>query len=156
MKNETVIRYKESSTNLFDIALDTTYFTNGNPEGAEFSSLSNDNTNLAINTLPDHSTNDIIALYTYTNKAGPYAIDLTEFIYFDSEFEVIIYDNKLGQHHHLKNGAYSFQGEITDLESRFSIQIKASDISSIIEIIEQEFEIKSNETNIIMNFNNRL
>lgn len=151
---ECVIRLKDGATFNYDFELDAKLLPNGNPNGIDFSSISDDNFNLVINSLPDYISNDQIHLHTLIGTPELYTIDLTEFNNFPANTDVILHDSKLNLSHNLKNGAYSFYGDNLDV-NRFYITLE--DFSVQIEPTNNNYmTVFSSNNSIYINFNTYL
>jgi hypothetical protein len=121
-QTEAVIRFKPNTLSEYEPTTDALLFPNGNPQGADLASISNDNEILAINTLSADQMNTTIPLFTTIGTAGSYEIEMTEFDNFSVNFSVILHDNKLNATHDLSNGAYQFNSSLSDGTDRFYIE----------------------------------
>ncbi len=118
---EAVVRFKTGATSNYDVAYDALYFPSNDPSGIEFASVSADGQDLVINSLDVNQMTALIPLLSETNTAGTYTIEMTEFTEFPVGYSVVLKDNQLGATHLLNGGAYTFNGDPTDLIDRFEI-----------------------------------
>jgi hypothetical protein len=120
-ETEAVVRFKSNAVSDYEPDIDALLFPSGNPLGADFSSISNDNKKLSINTIPDNQMNTIIPLFTSIGTSGSYQIEMTEFINFFGTTSIILHDTKLATTHNLINGPYTFVSSLLDTTTRFFI-----------------------------------
>jgi hypothetical protein len=151
---EAVIRYKNGASLSYDLKMDALHLASGEASGVEFATVSEDNKNLIINTLPDSSLNNITELYLTTGTSGNYSIEMTEFDNFPSAQEIILYDRKLSVAHDLKSGAYNFISDSSDSADRFYINTQLSVGTELIETKDQiKVYLSGKELNILLNKN---
>ena len=120
-QTEAVVRFKSGAANNYEVTADAIYLPNGNPVGVEFATVSDDNYNLVINSMPLAQMNATIPVYTTIGTNGLYTIDMKEFVNFSPNFSIVLNDLKLGTTHLLNNGPYTFTGDLNDNANRFEI-----------------------------------
>jgi hypothetical protein len=121
-ETEAVVRFKSNAVSDYEPDIDALLFPSGNPLGADFASISNDNKKLSINTIPDNQMNTIIPLFTSIGTSGSYQIEMTEFINFFGSTSIVLHDTKLATTHNLINGPYTFISSLLDITNRFYIE----------------------------------
>ena len=127
LQTELIIRFKAAATVNYDISYDAILFPSGNPAGIEFASVSSDNYDLVINSLPLSAMTSInVPLFTTIGFTGSCSIDMTQFINFPLDYNIVLKDLKLGINHDMNLGAYIFTGNISDGDSRFEVNVSQS------------------------------
>jgi hypothetical protein len=127
LQTELIIRFKAAATVDYDIFYDAILFPSGNPSGIEFASVSSDNYDLVINSLPLSAMGSInVPLFTTIGFNGSCSIDMTQFINFLPDYNIVLKDLKLGINHDMNSGTYVFNGSPSDGDSRFEMNISQS------------------------------
>ncbi len=119
---ESVVRFKTDATEGYDQTVDALLFPSGDPKGMDFGTLSSDDRQLVINTVPMEVMNTRIPLHLKIGTEGSYEIEMTDIKHFSSTVDVLLHDDELGVLHSLRDGPYNFASEITTGEGRFYIQ----------------------------------
>jgi len=123
---ESVVRFKTDATEGYDQTVDALLFPSGDPKGMDFGTLSSDDRQLVINSVPMEVMNTRIPLYLKIGTEGSYEIEMTDIKNFSSAVDVLLHDDELGVLHSLRDGPYTFHSGITSGKGRFYIQ--ATDI----------------------------
>lgn len=123
-QTEAVVRFKDEASQGYDERVDALLFPSGDVSGMDFASISSDDQNLVINTVPAEVMNTKIPLYVKIGTAGNYEIEMTGFDHFSSAIEVVLHDEELGVVHDLKDGAYAFTSGLATGKDRFYIETR--------------------------------
>ena len=117
--DETVVRFKQESTNLFDSKWDANKLMSEDAIAQLYTLAGNED--LSINTLPEISNNLMVPLNLKVNLNGTYTITASELTSFDAT-EIYLEDLNTKQLIHLNEQAsYSFNAETNDAANRFML-----------------------------------
>jgi hypothetical protein len=121
--DETVIHFREDATSEFDEQADAVKLAN---EGVNLSTLLQDGTPLAINSLGSLNCNEVVSLDLGKLSAGSFTLDFSEFESFSEPVSIILFDKKLNiEQEIIKNSRYSFSissNEIATSRNRFEVR----------------------------------
>ncbi len=128
-KDEFIINVNSSATNNFEGQYDATKMM-GSEDAPQVYSLSADNLNLSINSIPEISSNLVIPVDLIVGAEGTYILSLDEISGFES---TPLYLEDLKQHVviNIKTaGSYSFDASPDDTPARFLLHFSYSDAPS--------------------------
>jgi len=147
LKDETVIRFYEEATPEHDGQYDA--FKLFGYLYPQLYSITQENTNLAINTLPGYEDGTIVPLGFTSPETGEYSITLSEFVNFEPDMELFLEDNLTGEIHQLSdNPTYPFVSSPEDDPNRFMLYF--TEMTEVDELIESNVYIYSYDNNIMI------
>ena len=121
---EAVVRFKDDALTSYEGHYDALLFPSGDPQGVELATVSSDDKNVVINTLPSDKMDHLIPVYLEARASGNYSIDLTQFDHFPTTSRLMLTDTKLGTTHDLSDAPYVFQAQANESTDRFTLNVQ--------------------------------
>jgi len=126
--DETSIWLKDESTYNRDRS-DAIKMNSYNVNAPNLYTISADNINLAVNSIPEIAVENSIAVGVVIPKQGEYTISITEVSEYISSNAIYLHDKLLNNWHKLSQSDYFFTTDAGDIANRFAIHFGVTDIN---------------------------
>lgn len=119
--DQTSIAFKNYAIDEFSDEEDAHKMFSSQPDIPQIYTTTTDNYDLSINSITTFEGEKTIPLNVKANVSGQSSLYISDFSKYGQNMEIYIEDLKDGNIHNLKTGAYKFNIEVNDNESRFLI-----------------------------------